>query len=147
MRTLTALAAASLLAATLQAESSSATIQVSAYVIGRTLVSVQSAPAVVVTAADVERGWVDVADPALITVRSNQRAGFRLAFAPTRTWVTRAEATGLAEPLSCGPAGGSAAFSYEGTAPRQLELRWRLFLSEDAIPGTYPLPIDVATLN
>lgn len=147
MRTLAAFVAAALAAATLHAEAATATIQVSARVIGRTIVTVQSTPSVVVTEADLARGWVEVADPSLITVRSNQRAGFRLAFAPTAPWVARAEASGLADILSFGVAGGSAAFAYQGTAPRDLQIRWKLYLAADAAPGTFPLPIEVATLN
>ncbi len=147
MRALTAFVTAGLIAISLQAESASATIQVSAYVIGRTLVNVQSEPAVVVTAADLERGWVDVVEPSLLTVRSNQRAGYRLAFAPSQPWVARAEVSGLPDPLSFDGSGGSAGFSYQGTAPRELQLRWRLYLSADAAAGTFALPISVATLN
>lgn len=147
MRTLTALVAAALTAATLQAGSATATIQVAARVIGRTIITVQSAPAVVLTDADLARGWIEVAEPSLITVRSNQSAGFRLAFAPTASWVSRAEATGLSEAVAFGAAGGSVAFAYAGTAPRELQIQWKLYLSPEATAGTYPLPIDVATLN
>lgn len=147
MKALAALLAAALLPISLQAGSASATIQVSAHVIGRTILNVQSEPLIVVTEADIERGFVDVADSSILTVRSNQRAGFRLVFAPAASWVAGADVSGLPEPLSFQAAGGSIAFSYQGTAPRELELRWRLHLSAGATAGTFPLPISVATLN
>jgi hypothetical protein len=147
MRALAVLLAVALVPVSLQAESASTTIQVSVTVIGRTILDVQSEPAIVVTEADIERGYVDVADVSILTVRSNQRAGFRLGFAPAASWISGADVTGLPEPLSFQASGGSVAFSYQGTAPRELELRWRLYLAEGATAGSFPLPISVATLN
>ena len=147
MRALTAIVAAALVAGSLQAGSASATIQVSVQVIGRTILTVQSEPSVTITAEDLARGWVEVADPTILTVKSNQRAGFRLAFAPTASWVAGGEVAGLSNPVAFGSDGASTSFSYAGVAPRQLELRWRLHLSPEATAGTFPLPVSVATLN
>ncbi|MCA1733086.1 MAG: hypothetical protein LC732_05725 [Acidobacteria bacterium] len=142
-----ALLAVALVPVSLQAEPASATIQVSARVIGRTIITVESEPQVTITEADLARGWVDVADPTILSVKSNQRAGFRLAFAPSASWLAGGEVIGLSDPLVFAAAGAAATFSYAGVAPRQLELRWRLDLSPDATAGTFPLPVSFATLN
>ena len=147
MKVLATLLAAVFFAGSLQAGSSSATVQVSARVIGRTIITVQSEPQVTITATDLARGWVEVADPTFLSVKSNQRAGFRLTFAPTASWVAGGEVEGLSNPLVFASSGASAAFSYAGVAPRQLELRWKLHLSPDATAGTFPLPVSFATLN
>lgn len=147
MRALTAILAAALVTGSLQAESVSATVQVSARVIGRTIITLQSEPMVTITPADLERGWVEVTEPSVLSVKSNQRAGFQLAFAPTAPWVAGGEVAGLSDPIVFEASGASAAFSYAGVAPRQLELRWKLHLSPDATPGTFPLPVSFATLN
>jgi hypothetical protein len=61
------------------AGSTSATMQVSVSVIARAVLTVTSQPEVVtVTEADVARGYVDVATPISLLVRTNSRAGYLL---------------------------------------------------------------------
>ena len=57
----------------------SATMQVSAYVVARAIVTVDGqVSTVTVTDADVARGYVDIADPMFVRVRTNSRQGYLL---------------------------------------------------------------------
>lgn len=61
------------------AETSSATMQVSMQVIARAVVSIESQPAAIdITATDIARGYVDVAAPIVVRVRTNSRRGYIL---------------------------------------------------------------------
>ena len=51
---------------------------VSARVLARAVVAVDNHPEVVVTDADVERGYVDVEEPLAVRVRTNSRKGYLL---------------------------------------------------------------------
>jgi len=63
----------------LSAGSTSATTQVSVQVIARAIVSVDSQPAAVtITSDDIARGYVDVATPIVLRVRTNSRQGYML---------------------------------------------------------------------
>ncbi len=54
----------------------SARMQVSAHVLARAVVSVETQPAeVTVTEADIARGYVDVAEPVEVRIRTNSRRG------------------------------------------------------------------------
>ena len=74
-----AITSALLFAAPLSAESVTAPMTVSVQVLARAVVSVDAAPASVeVTAEDISRGYVDVAAPILVRVRTNSRRGYLL---------------------------------------------------------------------
>jgi hypothetical protein len=79
-RNIATLVAFSLLLATPSfAESNSATMSVSAQVIARAVVSVDATPSQIeVTTADIDRGYVDVAAPIVVHVRTNSRRGYLL---------------------------------------------------------------------
>ena len=130
-----------------QAGSASTQIGVSVQVIGRTILNVSPDPIIEITPEDVERGWLETESASVLSIRSNKRAGYRLAFSPTAPWVAGLDVEGLDAPLSVGPEGASVGFAYRGTRPHSYELRYRIHLTPDVVPGTYPLPVSVATLN
>ncbi|HUP64275.1 MAG TPA: hypothetical protein VM557_03240 [Thermoanaerobaculia bacterium] len=136
-----------LIAAAAQAGSTSAQIGVSVQVIGRTIVNVSPDPIIEITAEDIERGWLETESASVLSIRSNKRAGYRLAFSPTAPWVAGLDVEGLEAPLSLGSEGGSVGFAYRGTKPQTYEVRYRIHLNPNVVPGTYPLPVAVATLN
>jgi hypothetical protein len=65
------------------AEQSSATMNVSVRVLARAIVNVDSAPSIDVTDADLQRGYVDVAEPLQMHVRTNSRQGYLLQVSKT----------------------------------------------------------------
>jgi hypothetical protein len=82
-RLLPLLIAATAIAAPLCAGSSNGQINVSAQVIARTILTIDSQPSTVqITADDIARGYVDVPQAVAFRVRSNSRQGFILNFQP-----------------------------------------------------------------
>lgn len=77
------LAAALLITPGVHAESVSAPMNVSAQVLARAVVTVDSMPEVEITAADIARGYVDLAQPVQFRVRTNSRSGCLLQVAKT----------------------------------------------------------------
>jgi hypothetical protein len=65
------------------AESASARMNVSVQVLARAVVTVDNMPEIEITAADLARGYVDVAQPLQFRVRTNSRAGCLLQVART----------------------------------------------------------------
>lgn len=130
-----------LIAAPVFAGSASATMNVSCSVIARAIMSVSSEPATVtVTEADVARGYMDVASPIVIQVRTNSRAGYLLQAD------RQASALGAVD-----LAFGDAAMTVSDTQSwisrpyvaggEVLSMRARVHLDAGTQPGSYPLPI------
>lgn len=126
------------------AGSPSARVRVSAAVLPRTKVAVHGQPpALVVTPADVRRGYVEVARASRIEMASNDPRGYLLVFEPLggpESPVRGAIVDGLDRQVQVGPGGG--------WVPRppvrgvvSAELSFRFVLAEDARPGRYPWPL------
>ncbi|MGH9458588.1 MAG: hypothetical protein ACRD2J_13230 [Thermoanaerobaculia bacterium] len=136
-----------LVATTLTAETASSRVEVSAYVIGRTTGGVVGEPqALVLSAEDVARGWVEVSEPIALQIRSNQRAGFKL-LASVGGPVTQVELHGLGDEWVIGGSGGWISMPYRGTSVQQYAVSCRLKLDENAAPGTYAWPVQIALAN
>jgi len=135
------------IASPIYAGSSTAEMTVSARVIARTILTVDSQPASVsVTAEDILRGYVDVPQAVTFRVRSNARDGYALGFQPLNFPFSAAEvrwngrtttvqsgndwATSLTHPYQQGGSAGA--------------LVVRLRLSAGAEPGTYSWPLQFA---
>jgi hypothetical protein len=122
------------------ADSTSATMTVSAQVIARAIVAVDSAPvSIEVTAGDVSRGYVDVASPITIRVRTNSRRGYMLQVDKTSETFSRVELSATTLVMTVAQeswierpyvAGGDI-----------VPVRARLHLAAGAVPGSYALPI------
>lgn len=123
-------------------DSGSTRVQVSAYVIARAVVSYDKPfPEVLVSAADIERGYIDLAEPIVLRVRTNSRNGYLLqvtksADAFSSVELSFADATmrvtlesWIARPYVAGGETVSA--------------RARLFLSPAVAVGRYSLPIAI----
>jgi hypothetical protein len=98
------------------------------------------ASAVLLTAADVRRGYVDVARHYRLQTNAPERVVLQL---NPRVGLTDAiDVAGLQSPLRVG------ADSTEVTQslPREFTLSYRLWLNSAATPGEYPLPLQVAAL-
>lgn len=99
------------------------------------------------TAEDVALGYVDVPRGTVLEVRSNSAAGLALEF----HFVGAAElagemhVSGAGRVLRFGPAGGFVQLPGQarGIATHRFDLAYRIFLSPDARPGTYPWPVRI----
>lgn len=100
-------------------------------------VGVHGAPTeLVVTAADVARGFVDIAEGGRVEVRSNSREGVRLEFLNRSSeWVRAIEVSGLP--------GGALAGAVRGVSNRTLPVGYRILLAPNAQPGVYAWPVGV----
>jgi hypothetical protein len=122
-----------------RAESTSATLQVSAVV--RPHVRLQQDSALIdITAADVQRGYRDVARH--YTVETNELERVLLQLNPRLGITDRVDITGLLAPLLMMDA------SLEVGQPlaREFTLTYRLWLNAAARPGSYQLPVQVAAV-
>jgi hypothetical protein len=120
-------------------DSVSVAMCVSAVVIGRAVVDSAVPAAVNVTATDVDRGYVELAEPITITVRTNSRRGYilqvnniseafsRVELTTTRSRMRVAREAWLERPYI---AGGDV-----------MTMRVRLQLAPGTVPGSYGLPI------
>lgn len=114
---------------------SGAQLAVSAVVAKFASVGVHGQPAtLVVTEADVARGFVDIVEGGRIEVRSNSREGVRLEFLNRSSELVRGiEVTGL-------PAGALAA-AERGVSNRTFPVGYRILLAPAVRPGTYFWPV------
>jgi len=124
---------------TARAETVSANLQVSVQVLPHAQLQTDAAP-VSITAADVQRGYLDVSRhyqlktnaPDRVTLQLNPRIGL----------TDSIDIQGLQAPVSMGD------MSIETMQPlaREFTLNYRLWLSAGALPGDYALPVQVVVL-
>jgi len=124
---------------TARAETVSANLQVSVQVLPHAQLQTDAAP-VSITAADVQRGYLDVSRhyqlktnaPDRVTLQLNPRIGL----------TDSIDIQGLQAPVSMGD------MSIETMQPlaREFTLNYRLWLSAGALPGDYALPVQVVAL-
>jgi len=127
------------------AGSASALMSVSVQVQARTLLSVESQPpSLVLTEADLTRGYVEVPSVSRIRVRSNDPDGYLLAFDVTPAPFTAIEVTGLGPAARISANGGWLARPFAGTQPVASELTYRFLLAPDAQPGVYTWPVSLS---
>jgi len=94
-----------------------------------------------ISRVDVERGYVDVA--AAYRVSSNDPSGYLVRLAP-RTGLTRAvEVAGLSTPVVMTDQSVEV-IQPAALRPQTLALRFRLVLNDQAVPGTYAMPVQVS---
>lgn len=123
---------------------SAAKLQVSVTVLKHASLKVLAQPSsVIVTAADIAKGYVDVAAPASIQVRSNTQEGYLLMFESQGDFMRQTVVKGLANDVQISTAGGGVAQNTAGKGMRQaqLELGFRFVLAESAQQGVYPWPM------
>ena len=124
---------------TARAEKVAANLQVSVQVLPHAQLQTDAAP-VSITAADVQRGYLDVSRhyqlktnaPDRVTLQLNPRIGL----------TDSIDIQGLQTPVSMGD------MSIETMQPlaREFTLNYRLWLSAGALPGDYALPVQVVVL-
>ncbi|MEJ5990906.1 hypothetical protein WG902_12975 [Ramlibacter sp. PS3R-8] len=131
------------------AEAAQGALHVSAVVRRHASVRMNAPQSLTISESDVQRGYVDVASPMEVTVRSNVPEGYILALQNQGEQVREAVVHGLAAPMVVNAGGGSLA----RPAPRNglwtdtLELRVRFQLSPTARPGIHAWPLTVSMMG
>jgi hypothetical protein len=102
--------------------------------------------AVVVTSADIARGYVDVPAPAQLAIRSNSQSGYLLEFTSEGDFMRQILVKGLASDVQLSPAGGTItqASTGSGVTNTTLALGFRFLLADSTKQGTYPWPMRVS---
>lgn len=122
-----------------------AKLAVSATVLKHASMKVLAQPStVVVTPADIARGYVDVPVATRILVRSNTQQGFMLDFASSGgDGIRQMLVRGLGADVQLGPDGGGVAqrVSGQGMTRTALDLSFRFVLSGAAQQGVQPWPV------
>jgi hypothetical protein len=118
-------------------------ITVRATVLARASLHVLRQPTkLVVTDADIRRGFLDVDAASLLEIRNNSRAGVYMAFAsqglPFRETLIR----GFGREVSLGPNGGIITQQLTGQAV--VALSYRFIFDESSQAGTYAWPLSIS---
>lgn len=127
---------------------SQATLQVSARVMPYTRVESYASPdTLVITASDVERGYVDADAPMAFSIVSNSGQGAAVLFAPLSPHVVSASVSGLPAPVSVGrhPQSIYLPMPGSGLSRLALSLRFRFYLAAGTSAGVHPWPVRVST--
>ena len=133
------------------AQSVESKLTVTANVLKHASLKVLAQPtSVVITAADIAKGYVDVAAPAQVTIQSNSREGYMLMFASEGEFLHQTLVRGLGNDVQLSAGGGGVMRSADGRgmAKATFDLGFRFLLSESARQGVYawPLRLSVASL-
>jgi hypothetical protein len=125
------------------AGSFSTVVQVNAVVLARTQLTPLRQPAMlVVTEADIERGYVEVSGASLFEIWNNNPAGCVLTFAPSDFPFREVTVTVMGREVIINPMGGMVVMSIKGR--QQIALDYRFDLTSEAQPGTYAWPLSVS---
>lgn len=124
------------------AESESARMTVSATVIARAIIAIDSRPEVIVTDSDVRQGYVDVAEPLQLRVRSNSRRGYLLQVAKTNDSFSAVELSFGNSRMVVAQEGWIARPAVSGGETVSAKMRVRLIPGTTA--GRHPLPVEVS---
>jgi hypothetical protein len=103
----------------------------------------QSAPpGLNITLADVQRGFIDVAQPTELTVRSNSPTGFALEVLTVASpLLSSMVVEGLNSDLELGADGGTIVQRWQHPQTVSLSLKFRFALAPGLVPGNYPWPL------
>ena len=143
LRTLSALAIAGGFAG-LCAADSRGTLQVTANVVPVARLEMTApVPPLLISTADVARGYVDTPRPLRLRVYSNSRAGFALDVVSMSPWFTAVALNGLDTEVTLGTEGGTIVQRWQGEQSRALALRTRFKLAAGLVPGLYAWPLQL----
>jgi hypothetical protein len=121
------------------AGSTSAMVQVSAVVRARANLNILKQPhELIVTDADVRRGFVQAQAASVIELKNNSRAGCLLSFAGNGLPFQETSVNVMGREIVLGPEGGFVTLPVMGKA--MVTLSYRFVLAEGTQPGTYQWP-------
>jgi hypothetical protein len=121
-------------------------ILVNAAVLTRvSLRGVQMPSQVAITDEDLARGYLEIAQPVTIDVRSNNPSGLVLGFSLNAAWAAAAQVRGAQGGISVSKGAASlfVARKGKGLAVQSVALRVRLILGKSARAGTFAWPLAV----
>ncbi|MEW6570922.1 MAG: hypothetical protein AB1390_07085 [Nitrospirota bacterium] len=99
---------------------------------------------IVITQADITRGYVDVPVAAKMEIQNNNLSGYLIVFGGLNGPFKEAAVEGLGKEIRITSAGGWIAEPYNGRDPFIIELSYKFILSENAYPGTYAWPLTIS---
>jgi len=107
--------------------------------------AVRNPAEIVITAADIARGYVELGEPVEVDVRTNDPNGFMLGFNLNSPMLKRAQLSGVGLNVGIGMNGGNVSLAKyaTGAGAHTVQLRARLELSEQAVPGRLAWPMTV----
>ncbi len=97
-----------------------------------------------VTPADISLGYVDVPEPSRLTVSFNTRQGFLLQLGFDDQWIQKMDISVDGRPSLIEQSGARIQVNTDIGVKRELELRYRLYLSRSMRPGNYAWPVVVS---
>ncbi len=129
-------------AAALNAGETRATLSVAVVVppVSRLEIVSQSST-VQITAQDLQRGYLDLAEPTVLNVYSNDREGFALEVLPMSPAIQAIAVHGLGPEADLGAQGGRIVERWVRPQATRLSLTFRLALAPNTVPGIYPWPL------
>jgi hypothetical protein len=106
---------------------------------------VQSAPSDLhISAVDLQRGYIDVAQPTQLIVRSNSQSGFALEVLTVAPMLASMIVEGLESDLYLGADGGTIVQRWQQPQTIKLSLKFRFALAPGLTAGDYPWPVRLA---
>ena len=119
-------------------------LQVSVTILKHASLQVMAQPtSVLVTEADIARGYVDVPSPAQVAVQSNTQGGYVLMFESQGEFLRQTLVKGLGTDVQLSASGGGVTQrgAGRGMSKTLLDLGFRFVLSESARQGVYAWPM------
>jgi hypothetical protein len=108
-------------------------------------IEMQSVPPMVrISAADLERGYVDILQPTQAVVRSNSQNGFALEILPVTNLASSMVVGGLNTDIALGAEGGTVVQRWEKPQAMRLSLKFRFALAPGLQAGDYSWPVRLA---
>ncbi|MFT3905037.1 MAG: hypothetical protein QM718_01860 [Steroidobacteraceae bacterium] len=124
------------------AAESSRQLMVSSRVLAVARIEAQTLPdQVVISASDLQRGYVDVAAPAALQISSNSPEGFALDVLPIAALARSVTVQGLGGETELGAEGGTLVQRWQHGQSLAVSLHFRLTLAAGLTPGNYPWPL------
>jgi hypothetical protein len=97
-----------------------------------------------ISAADLQRGFIEVGQPTQLTVRSNSPNGFELEILTVAPLLSSMIVEGLNSELALGAEGGTIVQRWQKPQAVNLSLRFRFALAPGLGIGNYPWPVRLA---
>ena len=105
-------------------------------------IEIQSTPSGLdLSAADLQRGYIDVAQPTQLTIHSNSASGFALDVSTVAPMLTSMAIEGLNSELTLGADGGTIVQRWQRPQALNLSLKFRFGLAPGLAAGKYPWPV------
>jgi hypothetical protein len=108
-------------------------------------IDLQSAPGnLLISNADIRRGYIDIVQPTRFTVRSNSADGFALEVMTVAPMLSSMLVQGFDSELSLGAEGGTIVQRWQKPQAVAVSLKFRFMLAPGLQAGNYPWPLRLA---